>query len=161
MNKNVFAKIVLDATDSLYHISKSILQSDADCEDAVQEAIATAFAKLHTLKQEQYAKTWLTRILINECYNILRKQKKLVPLSDYEPEQEYETEDYSELYKALLRLKKEYRLTIVLYYLEGYSVKEIARIMRAGEGTVKSRMSRGRKLLKSILEEENAYEIIS
>lgn len=161
MNKNVFAKIVLDATDSLYHISKSILQNDADCEDAVQEAIATAFAKLHTLKREQYAKTWLTRILINECYNILRKQKKLVPLSDCEPEQEYETEDYSELYKALLRLKKEYRLTIVLYYLEGYSVKEIARIMRTGEGTVKSRMSRGRKLLKSILEEENAYEIIS
>ncbi len=161
MNKNEFAKIVLDATDSLYHISKSILQNDADCEDAVQEAIATAFAKLHTLKQEQYAKTWLTRILINECCNILRKQKKLVPLSDYEQEQEYETEDYSELYKALLRLKKEYRLTIVLYYLEGYSVKEIARIMRTGEGTVKSRMSRGRKLLKSILEEENAYEIIS
>lgn len=161
MNKNEFAKIVLDATDSLYHISKSILQSDADCEDAVQEAIATAFAKLHTLKQAQYAKTWLTRILINECYNILRKQKKLVPMSDYEQEPEYEAEDYSELYKALLRLKKEYRLTIVLYYLEGYSVKEIARIMRTGEGTVKSRMSRGRKLLKSILEEENAYEIIS
>ena len=161
MNKNKFAKIVLESTDSLYHISKSILQNDADCEDAVQEAIATAFAKLHTLKQEQYAKTWLTRILINECYNILRKQKKLVPLSDYEAEAEYETDDYSELYKALLRLKKEYRLTIVLYYLEGYSVKEIARIMRTGEGTVKSRMSRGRKLLKSILEEENAYEIIS
>ncbi|MBD5493768.1 MAG: sigma-70 family RNA polymerase sigma factor [Lachnospiraceae bacterium] len=161
MNKNEFAKIVLESTDSLYHISKSILQNDADCEDAVQEAIATAFAKLHTLKQEQYAKTWLTRILINECYNILRKQKKLVPMSDYETEAEYETDDYSELYKALLRLKKEYRLTIVLYYLEGYSVKEIARIMRTGEGTVKSRMSRGRKLLKSILEEENAYEIIS
>lgn len=161
MNKEEFAKTVLDATDSLYHISKSILQNDADCEDAVQEAIATAFAKLHTLNHEQYAKTWLTRILINECYNILRKQKKLVPLSDYELEPEYETDDYSELYKALLRLKKEYRLTIVLYYLEGYSVKEIAQIMRTGAGTVKSRMSRGRKLLKSILEEEKAYEIIS
>ena len=82
-------------------------------------------------------------------------------MSDYETEAEYETDDYSELYKALLHLKKEYRLTIVLYYLEGYSVKEIARIMRTGEGTVKSRMSRGHKLLKSILEEENAYEIIS
>lgn len=161
MNKDSFAKIVLDATDSLYHISKSILKNDADCEDAVQEAIATAFAKLHTLRQEQYAKTWLTRILINECYSILRKQEKLLPLSEDESEREYEAGDYSELYKALLLLKKEYRLTIVLYYLEGYSIKEISQIMHTGAGTVKSRMSRARKMLKSILEEEHAYEIIS
>lgn len=57
-------------------------------------------------------------------------------------------------------LKKEYRLTIVLHYLEGYSVKEIADIMHTGVGTVKSRLSRGREKLRSILEEERVYEII-
>lgn len=160
MTKNVFSEIVLNSTDSLYHISKSILKNDADCEDAVQEAIAIAFAKLHTLKEEQYAKTWLTRILINECYHILRKRERFTPFSAYKEETEWGLEDYSELYQALFMLKKEYRLTIVLHYLEGYSVKEIAHIMNTGTGTVKSRLSRGRDKLKSILEEENAYGII-
>lgn len=160
MNKKELAEIVIQSTDSLYHISKSILKNDADCEDAVQEAIAIAFAKLHTLKKEQYAKTWLTRIVINECYHILRKRERFAPYSDCREESEYGMEDYSELYQALFMLKKEYRLTIVLHYLEGYSVKEIAHIMNTGTGTVKSRLSRGRDKLKSILEEENAYGII-
>lgn len=160
MNKNVFSEIVLKSTDSLYHISKSILKNDTDCEDAVQEAIAIAFAKLHTLKKDQYAKTWLSRILINECYHILRKRERFTPFSDCKEESEEDSEDYSELYQALFMLKKEYRLTIVLYYLEGYSVKEIAHIMNTGTGTVKSRLSRGRDKLKSILEEEKAYGII-
>lgn len=160
MNKNAFAEIVLGSTDSLYHISKSILKNDADCEDAVQEAIAIAFAKLHTLKKEQYAKTWLTRILINECYHILKKRERFTAFSGCEEEPECNLEDYSELYQALFMLKKEYRLTIVLHYLEGYSVKEIAGIMNTGVGTVKSRLSRGRDKLKSILEEERAYEIV-
>lgn len=161
MNINTFEKIVLGATDSLYHISKSILKSDADCEDAVQEAIAIAFEKLHTLKQDRYAKTWLTRILINECYSILRRREKFASTEDYEWQTKEVTEDYSELYQALMLLKKEYRLTIVLHYLEGYSVKEISRIMHVGVSAVKVRLSRGRSKLKSILEEEDAYEIIS
>lgn len=168
MDRNAFADIVLDATDSLYHISKSILRNDADCEDAVQEAIVIAFGKLHTLRQEQYAKTWLTRILINECYNILKKQKRTVPMpaeaQDLYPTAEgtdWYGEDYSVLYQALMLLNKEYRLTIVLHYLEGYSIEEVARIMHTGAGTVKSRLHRGRARLRDILKEEMDYGIVS
>lgn len=160
MNKNELEEIVLASTDSLYHISWSILKNDADCEDAVQEAVAIAFAKLHTLKKEQYAKTWLTRIVINECYHILKKRERFTAFNDGDEKAENSREDYSELYQALFLLKKEYRLTIVLYYLEGYSVKEIAGIMHTGVGTVKSRLSRGRDKLKTILEEERVYEVI-
>ena len=154
MNKEAFAVLVLSSTDSLYRISKSILRNDADCEDAVQEAIAVGFDKLHTLKHEKYAKTWLTRILINECYNLLRKQKKFSTMYEETQGKEYADNDYSDLYLALSMLKKEYRLTIVLYYLEGYSMKEIAGIMRIKVGTVKSRLSRGRNELRRILKHE-------
>ena len=65
-------RVVLDSTDRLYRISKSILKHDADCEDAVQEAITIAFEKLHTLRKDCYAKTWLVRIVMNECYKIAR-----------------------------------------------------------------------------------------
>lgn len=160
MNKKELAEIALASTDSLYHISKSILKNDADCEDAVQEAIAIAFEKRHTLKKEQYAKTWLTRILINECYRILKLRNRFTSFDGCGEETEWNSRDYSELYQALFLLKKEYRLTLVLHYLEGYSVKEIAGIMDTGVGTVKSRLSRGRDRLKSMIEEERTYEII-
>ncbi|MCM1091983.1 MAG: sigma-70 family RNA polymerase sigma factor [Butyrivibrio sp.] len=159
MDKEAFAEVVLASTDSLYRISKTILKNDADCEDAVQEAIATGFAKLDTLRQERYAKTWLTRILIHECYALLKKRNRTAPLMEEPETEEYSGEDYSELYEALSALKREYRLAIVLHYLEGYSVQEIAQIMRISVGTVKSRLSRGRKSLRHIMEE--AYENIS
>ncbi len=155
MDKEAFASVVLSSTDSLYRISKSILKNDADCEDAVQEAIATSFGKLGTLRQEAYARTWLTRILIHECYNLLKKREKNAVMMT-EPENEAEIRsDYSDLYDALSTLKKEYQLTIVLYYLEGYSIEEIAHIMHIPAGTVKSRLSRGRKALRCIMEKEN------
>lgn len=157
MEKEAFANVVLSSTDSLYRISKSILKYDMDCEDAVQEAIATGFGKLSTLRHEAYAKTWLTRILIHECYNLLKKREKSAEMLAEPEDMEYEDSDYSDLYDALSTLKKEYRLTIVLYYLEGYSIEEIARILRVPSGTVKSRLSRGRKNLRRIMERED-YE---
>ena len=154
MDKEAFANIVLSSTDSLYRVSKSILKNDADCEDAVQEAIATGFSKLNTLQQEAYAKTWLTRILIHECYSLLKKREKSAVLLAVPEDEGYIQSDYSDLYDALGTLKKEYRLTIVLHYLEGYSIEEISEIMRTPSGTVKSRLSRGRRDLRCIMERE-------
>jgi RNA polymerase sigma-70 factor (ECF subfamily) len=157
MNKEAFASVVLSSTDSLYRISKSILKNDADCEDAVQEAIATGFSKLNTLRQEAYAKTWLTRILIHECYSLLKKREKSAAMLAEPDNQECIHSDYSDLYDALNTLKKEFRLTIVLYYLEGYSIEEIADLMKLPSGTVKSRLSCARRRLRSIMERE-VYE---
>ena len=163
MDKEAFASVVLSSTDSLYRISKSILKYDADCEDAVQEAIATGFGKLGTLRQEAYARTWLTKILIHECYSLLKRREKSAPMLTEPEEEAYDSSAYSDLYLALSALKREYRLTIVLYYLEGYSIEEIGRIMRVPTGTVKSRLSRGRRDLRCIMEsadyeEEVKYE---
>lgn len=157
MDKEAFANVVLSSTDSLYRISKSILKNDADCEDAVQEAIATGFGKLSTLRQEAYARTWLTRILIYECYSLLKKREKTAAMLAEPQDEECASSDYSDLYDALSTLKKEYRLTIVLHYLEGYSIEEIAKILRIPAGTVKSRLSRGRRDLRRIMERED-YE---
>lgn len=155
MDKETFANIVLSSTDSLYRISKSILKNDADCEDAVQEAIAVGFDKLSTLRQDVYAKTWLTRILIHECYSLLKKRKKTASMLTEPNTVDNNCSDYSELYDALSMLKKEFRLTLVLYYIEGHSVQEIAKIMRIPTGTVKSRLNRARKTLRCIMESKH------
>lgn len=156
MTKEEFAKVVTDTAPVLYRVSKSILKRDEDCEDAAQEAIAHAFSKLDTLKSDDFAKTWLIRILINECYGILRRRKREFYREEI-GEAEAEQNDYSELYKALNELPADYRVTIVLHYIEGYSVSETAEILKVADGTVKSRLSRGRKKLRMFLEEDN-YE---
>ena len=152
MNKNDFAEQVTAAEATLYHISKSILKNDCDCADAVQETIVTAYSKLHSLKDERFFKTWLCRILINECYKIYRANKRVVPLEDY-MEVELPSEKYDELglFDAIMGLKTDLRLVIVLHYIEGFRTIKMAEILRIPEGTVKSRLSRARLELRSVL----------
>lgn len=154
MNQEEFAQVVVEATDSLYRVSFAILGNDTDCKDAISEAIVIAFTKLYTLRNADYAKTWLTRILIHECYRILKIRKRLLPAGDemeHLMEGSKHSEDYTDLYEALMALPKEQRTVIVLYYLEGYSVKEIARLTKTMQGTVMSRLARARKHLRDIL----------
>ena len=73
MKREQLGQLILASEDSMYHVAKSLLYNDADCQDAIQETIVNAFDKIGTLKQDTYAKTWLIRILINECYGIMRR----------------------------------------------------------------------------------------
>lgn len=79
MDKSAFTRLILANEQQLYRIAKSILKKDEDCADAAQEAIAAGFASLHTLRDDRYAKTWLIRILINQCYRILRENSRHLP----------------------------------------------------------------------------------
>ena len=169
MNKETFAQLVIESTDSLYRVSKSILKNDTDCNDTVSEAIAIAFQKLHTLKDDKYAKTWLTRILINECFRLKKYQNRVKLMSNEEEyvldyiewnqsRNLYESENYYDLYEAMSVLNEKQRLVIILFYYEEYSIKEISQILKISQGTVKSRLSIARGKLKKYLKEEYHYE---
>ena len=154
MTKEQLGALIMDSKDSLYRVAKSILKNDADCEDAVSEAIVHSFASLPSLKKDVYAKTWLTRILINECYRILRLRKRETDYDETVSLQESYDNEYSEVYQSIMQLDFAYRITIVLYYIEGYNIREISGMTGATEGTVKSRLSRARKQLRKIYEKE-------
>lgn len=154
MTKERFIAEVRASEAMLYHVAKSILRNDADCADAVQEALLIAYEKLHTLKKEEFFRTWLTRILLHECYKICNKSKKVVPYEEYMQKEEMYQKGYSALYTAVLSLPQELRVLVTLYYLEGFSQKEISEILKIREGTIKSRLSRARKLLRENLEGE-------
>lgn len=161
MDKNTFGEMVMGAGDSLYRVAKSILHDDEDCADAIGEAIATGFEKLHTLKNDEFAKTWLIRILINECYSLRRYAQRFVS-NEADKDESWadvvqfngDDRDYTELYDAINKLSSKNRLIIVLYYIEGYSVKEIANLLKFSEGAVQKRMSRARSQMKEYLEKE-------
>lgn len=155
MTKETFSKLVLESEQTLYRISMSMLKNEADCEDAVQTAILTAFEKLSSLKKEEYFRTWLVRILINVCNKQLGRRGKVLYLEDneYTAEPYVESHDKNvELKIALENLPQKFRQVIVLFYIEGFSVTDIKKILNIPEGTVKSRLSKGRSLLKSSLE---------
>ena len=155
MNKEDFSKQVLAAESSLYRVAKSILHNDEDCADAIQNGILKAWEKLDTLRSDKYFKTWLTRIVINECYQIVRAAQKYVSLDEYpgwDMEAVGRAEDESDVMIALARLDEKYRLPIVLHEIEGYSVKEIGKILGLSETNVGNRIFRSKKILRKELE---------
>lgn len=72
MKKEAFGELVISNQESWYRIAKSYLCNDADCADAIQNAIVHAFENLYSLRNDKYAKTWFIRILINECHQVIR-----------------------------------------------------------------------------------------
>lgn len=154
MKQQQFVTEVLAAEKQLYGIARSMLKREVDCEDAIQNTLLRAYANLKTLRNDKFFRTWLTRILINECYRILKKERNLVPYEEAENKSTEWENEYSEVYEALMTLKEPYRLAFVLHYIEGYSVKETARILKISETNAKQRLLRARSQLKEILKGE-------
>lgn len=154
MNREELGRLILESQEMLYRIAKTLLYSDEDCADAMQETVIRAFERIDTLKKKAYARTWLVRILMNECYNILRKKRRTVSLEELGPARDYERrqDDYSDLYEAIMHLPEKMRLAVTLHYIEGYSVKETAGILDMTESAVKSSLMRARRQLRHELE---------
>lgn len=147
MTHEAFAERIIAMQARLYRISASLLHQEADREDAVQSCIEKAWRKLSHLRQESSVEPWVTRILINECYSILRRQKRFIPV-DTVPDSPAPPDADPDLYRFFSGLPEKLRLTMVLHYVEGLDVKEIAAILRLSEGTIKSRLSRGREKMR-------------
>ena len=146
MDDHTFSQLVIDCERKLYRIAHTLLRSDADCQDAIQEAILRAWSKRKSLREVHYFDTWLIRILINECRNIQRDAAKVPAIAPDPP-----PADTQALYDALMALSEKYRLVTELHYIEGYEVSEIAAMLKIPGGSVKWRLSKARSLLKEAL----------
>ena len=155
MDKDDFAARVTTMQQSLYRVAASYMRGEADRLDAVCEAIARAWEKRGALRDERLFSTWITRILIRECVNIQRRQRRSVPV-DVLPEQiqEEENSDVRSLREAIETLPQRQRTMLVLHYMEGYDVREVARIMGTTTGAVCAGLSRARETLRRRIGEE-------
>lgn len=154
MDKEQFARQVISLQSSLYRVAASYLCGENDRLDAVSEAIAKAWEKRHTLRNDAVFRTWITRILIRECVNIQRKQARSVPMEQMPESAEEEEAPVAELRNALERLPQRYRTMVVLHYMEGYDVHEMAQIMGTTKGAVCAGLSRARRKLREMIGEE-------
>ena len=151
---DAFVKLMEENTVHMYRVARGFLRSDEDIADALQDTILTCFEKMHTLQEPKYFRTWMIRILINHCNDILRQKKKECC---FEEKPEIKDPDapmeYLEFTELLGTLADHYREIIVLYYVDGFKIHEIAAVLNLNEATVKTRLRRGRKQLKKLYEE--------
>ena len=154
MTKDDFAVQIMDMKKTLYHVACGILRSEADREDAVQECILKAWEKRESLKSDAAFRSWVTRILINECYDICRRSSKIIVLDELPDAVAPDQIGNRELRDAIAGLEEIYRLPIILFYVEGFSIREISQMLMIPEGTVKSRLHAGRAKLRTLLGEE-------
>ena len=140
---------------TLFRVAFAILRNRTDCEDAAQNAVLKAYRNLGSLKQRGYFKTWLISILKNECFDMLKRRRPTLDVAEQELSYEMAVPDV-DLNRAFDQLSPEERLTITLYYYEGYDTREIAKLTEVSEGTVRSRLSRGRASLRAMLQEKEA-----
>lgn len=150
--------LVTENEHKLYRAALAILGSPQDAEDAVQDAFLRYLEKAPARLERPGA--WLMRVLVNDCKSRLRlKWRQVVELPEELAAQAVQEDEREEL-EELWQLPAEERTVIHLFYYEGYSTDEIAQLMGTRPGTARSRLSRARQKLKTLLADENEKEVI-
>ena len=153
MDRERFIAEIEACSGMMYRVAWSILRNDADCEDALQEAALKAWEKRNRLREERYFRTWITRILINACYDTQRKRRRIVPLDELSEQPAASAPDPA-LAMALEALPEKLRLPLVLCYSEGMSYEEAASALRIPVSTLRGRIHRGKHELRKELDAE-------
>lgn len=146
-NHEAFIQLIQSYEKVLYNMAFRFLHNEQDVADILQETVLSAYQNIEKLKEPRYFHTWLCRILINQCKKMIevnvKEESKVI-----ESIEETITEDYFSINQMIKTLNSIYQIPIVLYYYAGFSVKEISDILCEPTGTIKSRLFRGRELLK-------------
>lgn len=146
-------EFVLKHENKLYRTALAIMKNKADAEDIVQEVFVKVMEKGPVFESQEHETAWLIRVTVNLCKSRLRLGwwKKTIPLFESYPA---ETNEQHHLMETILSLPAKYRIVIHLFYYEGYTTREIAKITKQKESTVRSLLFRARQKLKIILKED-------
>jgi len=154
MSEDRFLEAVLAMRTKLYHVAMAILWNEQDAADAVQEAMLKGWKRRGSLRDEEAFGVWFTRILVNQCRDMQRRQirnRRLLEEMKGTPRAEKAPD--GTLFEAVHALPDELRLPVILYYFDGYSQKEAAEILGGTAEQVKRRVRRARELLRRELED--------
>lgn len=146
------AEIYRRHVDTVYRLCFSFLKNRADTEDLVQECFLRLIRSGKTFASAEHEKAWLIVTASNLCKNALKhSSRRSEPLEEHPELEAPVTTGANEVLDAVLRLPPAYKTAVYLYYFEGYTAPEIAKMLRCPKATVQSRLHRARKLLKQSL----------
>ncbi len=147
-DKEAFVQLIRINKQSMYKAAWVYLRNEQDIADALQNTILSCYEKIQGLREVKYFKTWLMRILINECKDILRQKNHDAELDNFSEGVQCEDLDLCEWKQLLLCLDEESRKIVELYYFDEFSVKEIGNLLEMNSNTVSTKLSRARAKLK-------------
>ena len=164
-DKDAFTNIMLEYEKELYKIARMRLNNDYDICEAVQSTMILAYKHIRKVRNVSYLKTWIVRILINECKKIYKKNRRQIMYENEQMEKFIENDNgYEQVnskltFNSLLKiLDYEERQILILYYSSDFSIKEISRILHMNENTIKTKMRRAKSKLKEKYKGELFYE---
>lgn len=154
-----FEGVVKTYADTVYRVALNILRNPEDSKDCMQNVFLRYYKKQNAFESDEHIKAWLIRVAVNESKRLLKINSKNqnVPLDEVANTLFAEKKEESDIFKEVMKLDEKYRTVILLYYYEGYDVKDIAHILKRNAATVRTQLSRARELLKNSLKEET-YE---
>lgn len=154
-------KLLLDEAyekyaDNVFAAAFSVCRNNADADDIVQDTFIKYYSYDLDFLDEPHIKAWLLRVAINKAKDTMTSfwKRNKVTWEDYMDELTFEQPQDGRLFDAVMKLPDKYRIVIHLFYYEEYSIQEISKMLKSHDGTVKSQLNRGRKLLKKMLMEE-------
>ena len=142
--------------DRLFTIAYTVCQNREDAEDAMQDTLIRYSSAKQEFESMEHIKAWLIRVTINRAKDIRASfwRRKKADWEENAASLAFEEPEESRLFEAVMGLEEKYRIVVHMFYYEDYDIGEIAQILRCPSGTIKSRLSRGRRLLKAVLKEE-------
>ena len=142
--------------DRLFTVAFNLCQNRADADDVVQDTLIKYYTLGKEFEDETHLKAWLIRLAVNRAKDITTSfwRRNKVEWEDYMDELPFREPEDSRLFEAVMGLEEKYRIVVHMFYYEDYDIREIAGILGCPSGTVKSRLSRARALLKTTLKEE-------
>lgn len=154
-DKEALIALILQYRNDLYKIAYGYIKQESDVEDIIQETMIDAFIKMHKLKKAKSFKPWIEKILVNNCKKFYRrKYKREVPMDPenfeniHAPNKLIKTEADIDFELLIKGLDEEERGVLIMYYNREYSTKEIGKILKIKQGTIKSKLSRARKKIR-------------
>lgn len=157
-DNEAFAQLVRKYTPDAYRTAFMVLRDRSEVEDVVQESFLTCYRKINSFRMESSFKTWLYRIVVNRCYDRLRKRNrenealnKMSLSLDNSCEDINGLESRLDLREVILGLRPEHRLVLTLYYGMDFGVQKVADILGVPVGTVKSRLNSARNMIRRSL----------
>ena len=155
-NNENFPRLVHLYKDTIFRLAYSYTKNHFDADDVTQNVLLQLYKTDKVFQSEPHLKNWLVRVTVNYCKNLFRAPwRKHENLEDYANTLAFEEDESRDLFCLVMGLDKKYRVTLMLHYYDGYSIREIARIMDVPEKTVSTRLARGRKILKELITEED------
>lgn len=152
-NNIAFSTLIKNYEKDLYKVAIAITKNEDDALDCIQETILQSYISIKNLKNDEYFKTWLIKILINKCNELLKKNKKRLNIdATITGNSQIEDADKIDIRDSIDSLDDELKILIVLYYYEDMSINDISEVLNIPQGTIKSRLSRARNKLKKMLD---------